>query len=95
MTLDKFQRLRVSVVPALISRTSKLLEIDLGKDQGVLIEVVDSMDEIVFGDYVQRRAVALSQVIEDGILRSGVDWLNTARPNGEATSSCSGWKVRD
>lgn len=40
------------------------------------------MDEIVFGDYVKKRSVALAEALEAGILRGGVDWLNVSKPSG-------------
>ena len=69
-------------MPGLIKKTGKLLETDISKDEGLLVEVVDNMDEIVFGDYVKKRSVALTEALEAGILRGGVDWLNVSKPSG-------------
>ena len=82
ITLNRFHQLRMTVLPSLVKRTSKMLETDISKDEGVLVEVVDNMDEIVFGDYIKRRSLALTEVLEAGILRDGVDWLNVTKPTG-------------
>jgi len=69
------------MLPSLIKRTSKVLETDMTKDEELLMEVVDNMDEIVFGDYVRRRSLALSDVVKHGILNGGIDWLDVSKPN--------------
>ena len=84
MTLNKFHQLRTTVLPNLIKRTAKVLETDMSKDEGLLMEVVDNMDEIVFGDYIRRRSLALSDVVKQGIINGGVDWLGVSKPTGES-----------
>lgn len=56
------------------------------KDETLLLEVVDNMDEIVFNDYIRRRQIGLSEVVEGGILKGGVDWLNATKPTGRLHS---------
>ena len=56
----------------------------MSKDQGLLIEVVDNMNEMVFGDYVARKGEPLLEIIRGGILDQGMDWLNTPKPTGES-----------
>ncbi|ORY35859.1 exocyst complex component Sec5-domain-containing protein [Naematelia encephala] len=80
LTLAKFDRLNTTVLPDLISRVSKLLELDMSKDRRLLMEVVENMDEMVFEDYIKRRSEALVSAIQGGILESGIDWLNTTKP---------------
>jgi exocyst complex component 2 len=67
-----------------LSKTARLLDLDMSKDEALLIEVLDNMDEMIFSDYVKRRLVLLVEVIQGGILNSGVDWLNTPKPTGES-----------
>lgn len=54
----------------------------MSKDQALLMEVVDNMDEMVFEDYVRRRSAPLVAVIREGVLDGEVDWLNTPKPTG-------------
>lgn len=82
MTLAKFHHLRETSLPTILGQTSKLLDTDFSRDQSTLLEVVDNMDEMVFDDYVRRRSEKLIQVVEEGILHGGVDWLNAPKPTG-------------
>lgn len=84
ITMAKFNLLRSKSLPILLSKTARLLDLDMSKDEALLIEVLDNMDEMIFSDYVKRRLVLLVEVIQGGILNSGVDWLNTPKPTGES-----------
>ena len=83
MTLAEFDQLRLNVIPSMINRTSKLLEVEMFRDQTTLIEVLDNMDEIVFREYIRRKSEPLVQVVGEGVLKSGIDWLNAPKPTGE------------
>ena len=87
MTLAKFHQLKTSTLSSLVSKISRTLDVDMSRDSGVLVEVLDSMDDMVYRDYVDRKSVALVQTIEEGILSQGIDWLNTAKPTGKPTLS--------
>lgn len=67
----------------MITRTAKVLEQEMFRDQTTLIEVLDNMDEVVFRELVKRKSEPLGKIMREGILHSGVDWLNTGKPNGE------------
>lgn len=82
VTLAKFHYLRETALSSILSRTSKLLDTDFGRDQATLLEVVDNMDEIVFDDFIKRRSEKLVKVVEEGILHGGIDWLNAGKPTG-------------
>jgi hypothetical protein len=41
------------------------------------------MDDMVFRDYIRHRSEPLVQVMQEGILRSGLDWLDAPKPTGE------------
>ena len=71
----------------MVSRIGKILELDVTKDQGLLTEVVENMDRMVFEDYIKRRSQALVQVIQDGVLNGGIDWLDTPKPIGKSPVS--------
>ncbi len=74
----------------MVSRVGKALDLEVSKDQALLMEVVDNMDQMVFEDYIKRRSQALVQVIQDGVLNGGIDWLNAAKPTGESFISILG-----
>lgn len=67
----------------MMNRTAKLLETEMFRDQTTLVEVLDNMDEMVFGELVKRKSAPLADVMRAGILKGGVDWLNTGKPTGE------------
>lgn len=86
LTLAKFTQLKGDIVPPLVVKVGKLLEVDVHKDQALLDEVLQNMDDMVLRDYVRRRALPLTTMIEDGILRGGIDWLNAEKPTGQSLS---------
>jgi exocyst complex component 2 len=55
----------------------------MSRDEQLLHEVVEGMDKMVFEEYVKRRSESLVVVIQDGILKGGIDWLNAPKPTGE------------
>jgi len=84
VTLSKFYHLKEITLPSLLSTASKTLDADLSNDRETLMQVIDTMDQIVFEDFVKKRSRALVEVMENGILRGGVDWLNAGKPTGES-----------
>jgi hypothetical protein len=86
ITLTKFHQLKETTLPHLLSTASKLLDTDLDHDRDTLLEVIQGMDQLVFDEFIQKRSGKLVDVMELGILRSGVDWLNTGKPTGESFS---------
>lgn len=84
ITLGKFHQLRETTLPNLLTTAAKSLDADLSRDRDTLFEVVDNMDQIVFDEYIKRRGRNLVGVMEDGILHSGIDWLNTSKPTGKS-----------
>jgi len=38
----------------------------------------------VFEEFIKKRSRGLVDVMENGILRGGVDWLNAGKPTGES-----------
>jgi hypothetical protein len=83
MTLGQFDQLRQITVLAMIDSAAKLLELDMQRDQATLLEVLANMDDMVFRDYIRHRSEPLVQVMQEGILRSGLDWLDAPKPTGE------------
>ena len=81
MTLSKVHYIRITMLPSLIQKIGKLLEADLGQDKADIEALVGDMDQMVFGKYIERRAEPLREVISDGILHGGMDWLNAPKPS--------------
>jgi hypothetical protein len=48
------------------------------------------MDQLVFEEFTKKRSRGLVDVMENGILRGGVDWLNAGKPTGESRARASG-----
>lgn len=88
ITLTKFHQLQNRTLPHLLSTASRTLETDLDHDRETLLEVIEGMDQLVFDEFIKKRSRKLVDVMELGILRSGVDWLNTGKPTGQFLS-CS------
>jgi exocyst complex component 2 len=87
ITLGKFHTLKEKTLPTMLSSVSKTLDADMAHDRDTLVEVVDGMDQIVFDEFVKRRSHNLVKVMEEGILHSGIDWLNTSKPTGKFLGS--------
>jgi len=87
VTLSKFYHLKEITLPSLLSTASKTLDADLSSDRETLMQVIDNMDQIVFEDFIKKRSRNLVEVMENGILRGGVDWLNAGKPSGESAST--------
>jgi len=45
---------------------------------------VDQLDDIFFADYMDRKKKAVSDIIREGILNSGIDWYKIAKPTGKS-----------
>ncbi|WWC65439.1 uncharacterized protein I303_108057 [Kwoniella dejecticola CBS 10117] len=80
ITLAQFDLLKRSNLSALCVRVSKLLDVDMKKDEQLLLEVVENMNDMIFRDLIAKRSEGLVKLIEAGILDSGIDWLNTTKP---------------
>jgi hypothetical protein len=87
MTLAQIAVLKQTLLPTIITRTAKVLETEMFRDQATLVEVLDNMDDMVFRELIKRKYEPLKQVIQDGVQRSGIDWLNTGKPTGECARS--------
>jgi hypothetical protein len=90
VTLSKFHTLKESTLPSLLSSASKQLDADLSNDRETLLQVIDNMDQLVFEEFIKKRSRGLVDVMENGILRGGVDWLNAGKPTGESRARARG-----
>ena len=90
MTLSKFHTLKESTLPKLLAAASEQLDADLSDDRETLIQVIDNMDQLVFEEFIKKRSRGLVEVMENGILKGGVDWLNAGKPTGESWRGARG-----
>ena len=82
LTLAHFDHLKRNMLPGMITKTAKLYETEMFRDQTMLTEIIDQMDGRIFGELVKRKSDPLAKVMREGILDSGIDWLNTGKPTG-------------
>ncbi|WWC92087.1 uncharacterized protein L201_007041 [Kwoniella dendrophila CBS 6074] len=80
ITLAQFDLLKRTKLTLLCNKISNLLDTDLSKDENLLMEVIENMDEMILKDLIRKRSEPLIKIIENGILGSGIDWLNTSKP---------------
>ena len=95
MTLSKFHTLKESSLPKLLSAASEQLDADLSDDRETLIQVIDNMDQLVFEEFIKKRSRGLVEVMENGILRGGVDWLNAGKPTGESRNTSGASAIQE
>jgi hypothetical protein len=84
VTLGKFHQLKETTLPSLLNTASETLDADLDNDKETLLQVIDNMDQLVFEEFIKKKSRGLEDVMENGILRGGVDWLNAGKPTGES-----------
>ncbi|WVW81078.1 hypothetical protein I302_103069 [Kwoniella bestiolae CBS 10118] len=80
ITLAQFDQLKRLNLSLLCNKISKILDVDMKKDENLLFEVVENMDEMIFKDLVSGRSKELIKVVEGGILNGGIDWGNVDKP---------------
>ena len=84
LTLAHFSHLKRNMLPGMMTKTAKLFETEMFRDQTMLSEVIDQMDGKLFDELIRRKSDPLAKVMREGILESGIDWLNTGKPTGES-----------
>lgn len=48
-----------------------------------LMDVIGQLDALLLGDYIKRKSVILSGIIETGVLGGQIDWHLASKPTGE------------
>ncbi|WOO79759.1 Exocyst complex component SEC5B [Vanrija pseudolonga] len=79
-TLAAFDQLRMTGVPALTARITILLDVDASADRKTLDMALAEMYDSVFENYTSRRGDQLCDLVRNGVLNSGIDWLKTPTP---------------
>ncbi|ODO10434.1 hypothetical protein I350_01029 [Cryptococcus amylolentus CBS 6273] len=79
ISLSKFHHLKQTSIPAISSKVSKLLDVDMAKEQSLLLQVVGGMDEQVLKKYIGERAEVQNKIVREAVLE-GTDWVNVGKP---------------
>nr|ODN90071.1 exocyst protein [Cryptococcus depauperatus CBS 7841] len=82
ISLAKFNHIREESIERTCTTISKLLDVDMTKEQGLLLQIVGDMEDQVFRTYVARRSEPLNKIMRNAILHD-TDWLNFPGPIAE------------
>ncbi|KAF8953608.1 hypothetical protein BGZ46_003167 [Entomortierella lignicola] len=82
ITISNLSELKSVTVSKLLKDFEQICGISMPDDGKRLIETVDQLDNVLFDDYIKRKAVVASRVITDGILYWGIDWYSIPKPTG-------------
>jgi exocyst complex component 2 len=78
-TLSSFHRLTETAIPAFMRKVSDQLGGDAAAvDSATLEEMIESMDELVYSEYVAHRSEPLCDMMRSGVV--GVDWASMPPP---------------
>ncbi|KAI9483131.1 MAG: exocyst complex component Sec5-domain-containing protein [Benjaminiella poitrasii] len=80
LTVGNLEHMRTNVIRKLIDLFEAAYHIQMGEDLHTLIDVIDDLDKILFGDYIKRKSQAIRDIIRSGILTSGIDWSSIPKP---------------
>ncbi|KAI7903981.1 exocyst complex component Sec5-domain-containing protein [Cokeromyces recurvatus] len=80
LTVSNLEHMRASVIRKLISLFEAAYNIQMNEDLHTLIDVIDRLDQILFGDYIKRKSQKIRDIIRQGILMSGIDWSSIPKP---------------
>ncbi|KAG1118304.1 hypothetical protein G6F42_013231 [Rhizopus arrhizus] len=80
LTVSNLDHMRCNVMRKLIDLFEDAYHVKMEEDLRTLIDVVDQLDEILFGDYIKRKSQMIRDIIRQGILMSGIDWSSIPKP---------------
>ncbi|KAI8641657.1 exocyst complex component Sec5-domain-containing protein [Parasitella parasitica] len=80
LTVSNLDHMRTNVMRKLIDLFEDAYHVKMEEDLRTLIDVVDQLDEILFGDYIKRKSQMIRDIIRQGILMSGIDWSSIPKP---------------
>ncbi|KAE8268288.1 hypothetical protein A4X09_0g4054 [Tilletia walkeri] len=79
--VTNIDHLRRTVLPALFQQLTDSLHVKMNDDLKTVEEVAQQLDGILFDDYVNRKSGIISDILKEGILRSGVNWSTIPKPS--------------
>lgn len=81
VSLAKFNQMQETSIKAICRKVSKVLDVDMAKQQDLLLQVIEGMDARAFKVYISLRAEPLSKIIREAVLHD-TDWVNAGKPAG-------------
>ncbi|KAJ3041591.1 hypothetical protein HDV00_009068 [Rhizophlyctis rosea] len=79
--------MREILIPKMVKFYGERFEGDVGVDIKTLNEAATHLDFLLFQNYIRRKAMKIRDIVRNGILFSGLDWADLARPQ-EIRSHC-------
>ncbi|KAK0556825.1 Exocyst complex component S5 [Tilletia horrida] len=79
--VTNIDHLRRTVLPALFKLLSDSLHVQMTEDLKTVEEVAQQLDGILFDDYVKRKSDIISDILREGILKSGINWQTLPNPS--------------
>lgn len=73
----------MTMLPSFMTKFENMYGISTAADRETLDEVVEQLDKILFDDFVKRKAEALLEISQKGLVQSGTAWVNGPKPTGE------------
>ncbi|KAI8970337.1 exocyst complex component Sec5-domain-containing protein [Mycotypha africana] len=80
LTVSNLNYMRLYVMRKLSELFEEAYHVKMDEDLHTLIDVVDQLDEILFGDFIKRKSQLIRDIITQGILHSGIDWASIPKP---------------
>ncbi|KAI8083026.1 exocyst complex component Sec5-domain-containing protein [Halteromyces radiatus] len=80
LTVSNLAHMRSAVIRKLVTLFESAYKVNMEEDYKTLIDVVDQLDLILFGDYIKRKSAVIRDIIHHGILMSGIDWYSISKP---------------
>ncbi|KIR53565.1 exocyst protein [Cryptococcus gattii Ru294] len=79
VSLAKFNQMQGTSIKAICREVGKILDVDMAKQQDLLLQVIEGMDTQAFKAYINLRAEPLSKIIGEALLHD-TDWVNAGKP---------------
>ncbi|KAJ7599226.1 exocyst complex component sec5 [Mycena floridula] len=80
IVLSNFRHLSNTIVPGMISQLESAFGISLPEEKQTTLTAIQNLDQTLFEAYAKPKANAVTSILRDGILNSGMDWYETPQP---------------
>lgn len=82
VSLAKFNQMQETSLKAICRKVSKVLDVDMAKQEDLLLQMIEGMDARAFKAYITLRAEPLGKIIREAVLHD-TDWVNAGKPTGQ------------
>ncbi|OXC68440.1 hypothetical protein AYX13_02890 [Cryptococcus neoformans] len=79
VSLAKFNQMQETSLKAICRKVSKVLDVDMAKQEDLLLQMIEGMDARAFKAYITLRAEPLGKIIREAVLHD-TDWVNAGKP---------------